>query len=165
MRNKNAKNTAICGVFAGVAIIIMCFGGLIPIATYLTPMLCILIAQIILTICGKRFAITWYVAVSILSLLLGPDKEASMLFCFLGNYPCLKQYIDRSKFRILWKLLYFNIILFLVYFVTCSVLGMKNLIDEYSALGAIGLSILILMGNVIFCMLDKILSFRFKRRH
>ena len=37
----------------------------------------------------------WYGAVSILSLLLGPDKEAAAIFLALGYYPILKRHIDR----------------------------------------------------------------------
>ena len=165
MRNKNVKNTAICGVFAGVAITIMCLGGLIPIATYVTPMLCILIEQIILYACGKRFALTWYVAVAILSLIAGPDKEAGLLFCFLGNYPCLKQLFDRSKISFIWKVLYFNIVIGIMYCILNQILGIQEALDEYAALGAIGLLVFVLLGNVTFLILDQILSFKFIKAH
>ena len=164
MRNNNVKNTAICGIFAGVAVTIMCLGGLIPIATYVTPMLCIMIGQIILTGCGKRFAWTWYIAVSILSLLLAPDKEAAFLFSILGSYPCLKQIFEKSKLAMLWKLLYFNGSLCLLYCVLCSVLGLAELQNEYTELGTIGLIIFLLLGNITFLLVDRILSFRFKKR-
>ena len=165
MRNKNVKNTAICGVFAGVAMTIMCFGGLIPIATYVTPMLCILIEQMILLGCGRRFALTWYVAVSILALLIGPDKEAGLLFSFLGNYPCLKQLFEHSKIHYLLKILYFNTAIGVMYCILCRVLGFQEVLNEYIELGAIGLIVFVVLGNTTFFILDKILSFTLIKMH
>jgi len=164
MRNNNVKYTALCGVFAGVAITIMCLGGLISIATYVTPMLCIIIAQIILTGCGSKFAWTWYVAVSLLSLMLAPDKEAAILFLFLGSYPCIKRYLDRSKLRFLWKLLYFNVIIGIFGFMISMLLGLQEIRDEYAGLGKIGIAALLLLGNITFFLLDWVLSFKFKKR-
>ena len=164
MRNNNVKNIAICGVFAGVAITIMCLGGLIPIATYVTPMLCILIGQIILSGCGKRFALTWYAAVSILALLLSPDKEAAMLFTFLGAYPCVKQLLEKSRLQIIWKIFYFNITIGILYFFVCSILGLSEIQNEYTELGFIGLIIFLVLGNITFLLMDRILSFRIRKR-
>lgn len=163
MRNSNVKNIAICGIFAGVAITIMCLGGIIPFATYVTPMLCIIIGQIILTGCGKRLAWCWYIVVSILALLLGPDKEAALLFAFLGSYPCVKQSFDRSKLCWLWKLLYFNLVIGILYFLISFVFGLHDIQDEYRELGKIGLVIFLLLGNMTFILLDRILSFKFQK--
>jgi len=164
MRNNHVKYTALCGVFAGVAITIMCLGGLVPIATYVTPMLCILIAQIILMGCGRRFALTWYAAVSFLALILSPDKEAALLFVFLGAYPCLKQVFERRRLHILWKLLYFNTAIAFLYFLVCTVFGFNDIQNDYLELGAIGLVVFLILGNVTFFLMDRILSFRFQRR-
>jgi hypothetical protein len=163
MRNNQVKYTALCGIFAGVAITIMYLGGLIPFATYTTPMLCILIEQIILSGCGRKFAWTWYAAVSILSLILCPDKEASLLFLLLGSYPCLKQLFDKSKLSFLWKLLYFQLAIYLLYLLISVVLGLNDIVDEYRTLGKIGLATLLIFGNITFLLLDKILSFRFRK--
>ena len=164
MRNNHVKNTAICGVFAGVAITIMCLGGLIPVATYVTPMLCIIIAQIILSGCGKRFAWTWYTGVSILSLMLAPDKEAALIFMFFGNYPCIKQFFEKSRVHFLWKILYFNSSIGVLYYLVCRIFGFSKILDEYAGFNFIGLIIFMILGNITFLMLDRILSFRFRKK-
>ena len=164
MRNNTVKNTALCGIFAGLAITIMCLGGLIPFATYVSPMLCILIAQIILSGCGKRFALTWYVAVSILALLLSPDKEAALLFAFLGSYPVLKQLFEKSKISFLWKILYFNASICILYFLISSVMGLSEISQEYLSLGLIGLVVFIILGNITFLLMDRILSFPLNKK-
>ena len=164
MRNNNVKYTALCGVFAGLAITIMYLGGFIPIATYVTPMICIIIEQIILSGCGRKYAWTWYAAVSFLSLMLAPDKEAAFLFVFLGSYPCLKQIFDKSKLKLLWKFIYFNTVIYAFYFLICALLGLNEIRNEYQDLGTIGLAILLLFGNISFILLDKILSFDLRAR-
>ena len=91
---------ALGGVMAALAVVILSLGGLIPLATYICPMLCILLVKTVLQICGPRIAWAWYGSVSILSMLLGPDKEAAAVFGFLGYYPIVKPKLDTAKFGI-----------------------------------------------------------------
>ena len=56
MHKTNAKQIAMGGVFAALAIVIMCLGGLIPIATFACPMICMLILHLIRKLCGNRIA-------------------------------------------------------------------------------------------------------------
>ena len=79
-----AAQIALGGVLAALAVVLMCMGTLIPVATYVCPMLCAMILQLVLKTCGKRIAWAWYGAVSILSLLMAPDKEAAAVFLALG---------------------------------------------------------------------------------
>ena len=79
-----ASSVALGGVLAALAVVIMSLGTIIPVATYVCPMLCALLLQAVLKTCGVRIAWAWYGAVAILSLLLAPDKEAAAVFAFLG---------------------------------------------------------------------------------
>ena len=45
---KNARNVALGGMMAALAIVIMCMGGLIPVATFVCPMLCMLLLVCVL---------------------------------------------------------------------------------------------------------------------
>ena len=110
MNNTNARTMALCGVFAALAVVIMSMGTLIPIATFVCPMLCMMILQIVLRFCGSRLAWTWYAAVALLSVLLAPDKESAAVFLFLGYYPIVKPKMDLKPVPILWKLLLFIVI-------------------------------------------------------
>ena len=115
MRQNNTRQIALGGVLASVAVVIMCLGGLIPVATYICPMLCCVTLFVVLRFCGKRLAWTWFVVVAFLSVMIGPDKEAALVFLAIGYYPLIKWTIDRSRMRLLFKLLYFNIAISLVY--------------------------------------------------
>ena len=111
----NSKQMAMGGVFAALAVILMNFGGLIPVATYTTPVLCMVLLKFVLLSCGRRVAWAWYAAVSVLSMLMSPDKEAAAVFLFLGYYPILKPKLDTMKLGFLWKGLIFNVSMVVLY--------------------------------------------------
>ena len=149
---------ALCGVMAALAVVVMCMGGLIPVATYVCPMLCAMILNMLLPFCGEKMAWVWYVAVAILSLLLGSDKEAALVFLFLGYYPIVKQKLDKLRMGLILKLMLFNGSVFLLYGLMIRLLGMEQVLVEFTEMGTIMLFVLILLGNVTFFLLDILLS-------
>lgn len=158
MRSNDARHIALGGVLAAVAVVIMSLGGMIPVATYVCPMLCAMTQFVVLRFCGRRIAWTWFAVVSVLSLLMGPDKEAVMVFIAIGYYPLIKQLLEKSKLPIFWKLLYFNVSVFLVYFVMTYVMGMQEVAAENMEFGLIGLASILLLGNITFLLLDRLLT-------
>lgn len=157
MRN-SAKQMALGGIFAALAVIIMGMGGLIPVATYVCPMLCAMLQFAVLQFCGSRVAWAWYIAVSVLSFLLGPDKEAAAVFLFLGYYPILKPKMDRLPLKWLWKGLLFNSAILIMYQLLIHLFGMAQIAAEFSELGMLMTGIMLVLGNVIFFLLDKVLN-------
>lgn len=164
MRNSGAKEMAKGGIFAAMAVAIMSIGGMIPSATFVCPMLCCIILQIVRTVCGNRIAWAWYGTVAILGLLLSPDKEAATVFVFLGYYPIVKTKFDRSPLKVLWKLLYFNVVILAMYWLLIHMFGMAQLAQEWSELGAVMTAVMLLLGNVTFFMLDIVLGKRIWRK-
>ncbi len=165
MRQNSAKQIALGGVLAALAIVIMCFGGLIPGVTYITPMLCCLMVQLVRSYCGTRIAWAWYGAVSILCFLMAPDKESAALFLFLGYYPIVKPRIDRTRLPWLWKGLLFNAAILILYSLLIYLLGMNELAAEFTQMGIVLLVITLILGNVTFFLLDKLLGRKLRRRH
>ena len=166
MHKTNAKQIAMGGVFAALAIVIMCLGGLIPIATFACPMICMLILHLIRKLCGNRIAWAWYGVVAILSVLLGPDKEAAAVFVFLGYYPIIKPKIDRIKPGWLWKGIYFNAVILLLYQLLIYLFGMDQIAAEYRELGKVLTVVVLLIGNLCFFLLDRVLTqFGRRRKH
>lgn len=149
---------ALGGILAALAVVIMSLGGMIPVATYTIPMLCAVLQYVVLRSCGSRIAWAWYGAVSILSLLLGPDKEAAAVFVFLGHYPILKPKMDKLPLPWLWKGLLFNVSILTMYWLLIHLMGMAWVAAEFSELGTVMTVIMLLLGNVIFFLLDKILD-------
>ncbi len=155
---------ALGGVMAALAIVIMCLGGMIPVATYVCPMLCMLLLQFVLKSCGSRTAWAWYGAVSLLSLLMGPDKEAAAVFIFLGYYPILRPALEKTRLKWLWKGLLFNIAILAMYWLLIHLMGMAAVGEEFREMGTVMLAGLLLMGNLTFFLLDRVLGrFRWGR--
>ena len=143
---------------AALAVVIMCLGGIIPIATYICPMLCALLLAVVLKFTGRRIAWAWYAAVSLLSLLLGPDKEAAAVFVFLGYYPIIKPWLDKRKLSALWKLALFNGMILMLYALLIWLFKMEQVILEFQELGAVLTGVTLILGNVVLFMLDMLLG-------
>lgn len=164
-RSSPASVMALGGVLAALAVVIMSLGGLVPVATYVSPMLCAILLQPVLLSCGVRIAWAWYGAVALLSVLLSPDKEAAAVFVFLGYYPIVKPKLDKRKPSWLWKGILFNGSIIVMYVLLLKLFGMAELGEEFQEFGLVMLLVLLIMGNVTFFLLDRLLGMRkFQRR-
>lgn len=159
-----ASAVALGGMFAALAVVIMSLGTVIPVATYLCPVICMLILRLVIRIMGTRKGWAWYGAVSILSLLLAPDKEAAAVFLAIGFYPILKPGLDQKKLSWLWKGLLFNSLILILYWVLLKLIGMDRLVSEFSDMGIVMTVMLLVMGNITFFMLDRLLGMKPKIR-
>ena len=164
-RNRTpAAVVAFGGVMAALALVIMCLGTVIPIATYAAPVLSIVVGQMVFKVCGSRIGWAWYAAVTMLSLLLAPDKEAAAVYAALGYYPMLKPWLDRRKGKWLLKLLLFNGSIVLLYWLLLKLIGMEQLLSDFSGMGSAMYVILLILGNVTFFLLDYALGRKLPRR-
>ena len=157
-----ARKIAFGGMFAALAVVIMSLGGLIPVATFTCPMLCMLLLAFVTKMCGNRIGWAWYGAVAVLSLLLGPDKEAASVFVFLGFYPIVKPQFDRLRFAVIPKLALFNVLILTMYALLIRLFGMNQIAAEFAEIGRVLTFVMLLLGNVIFLLLDRVLT-RFSR--
>ena len=154
----NSRQMAMGGVFAALAVVIMNLGGLIPVATYTTPVICMLLLKFVMLTCGTKIAWTWYAAVAILGLLMAPDKEAAAVFLFLGYYPILKPKLDTLKGKWLWKLAVFNVSMVILYSILIRIMGIAEVTGESEELAGAMLAVLLVLGNVTFIALDRLLT-------
>ena len=154
----NSRQIAFGGMMAALALVITSLGGLIPVATFVCPMVSMLILAFVIKMCGKRIGWAWYGAVAILGMLLGPDKEAAAVFVFLGFYPIIKPRLDGMKLGFLLKLILFNGLILTMYSLLIRVLGMDAIAAEYQEMGRIMTIVLLLLGNINFVLIDQILG-------
>lgn len=160
---RQSKKMALGGMLAALAVVVMSIGGLIPVATFICPMLCMMLLSFVTRLCGSRIGWAWYSAVAILSILLGPDKEAAAVFLFLGYYPIIKSRLDKMKCALLLKLVFFNLVILVMYYVLVDVFGLSQIAAEYQNLGTILIIGMLVLGNVTFFLLDVLLG-RLKSR-
>lgn len=158
MKKTNARVIAFGGMMAALAVVIMSLGGLIPVATFVCPMLCMLVLAFVVKMCGTRIGWAWYGAVALLSVLLGPDKEAAAVFVFLGFYPIVKPKLDGRRLSWLWKGMLFNGAILAMYWIIINLFGMVQVAAEYEALGTVMTAVMLVLGNVTFFLLDKVLD-------
>lgn len=157
-RKTSAYAVALGGVFAALAVCLQCLGGLIPVATYVTPMLCMILLLIVKNLSSLRIAWAWYGAVSLLSVLMAPDKEAAAVFVCLGYYPLLQPRLDAMKFSFLFKAIYFNGVILLLYWALLHIFGLASVREDLEGAGAVLLLSTLALGNVAFFALDKVLA-------
>ena len=151
-------------MMAALAVVIMSLGGLIPIATFVCPMLCMLLLRFVLTLCPRRIGWAWYGAVAILGMLMSPDKEAAAVFVALGYYPILKPRLDKMKYGVVLKFLLFNVVILLMYGVLIYVMGLAQIAAEFAEMGIIMAAVTLVLGNVTFYLLDDLLGRKPKRK-
>ena len=155
---------ALGGVLAALAVVVMSLGTVIPVATYICPMACMLLQQVVLNTCGSRTAWAWYGAVAVLSVLLAPDKEAAAVFAALGYYPIIRPRLETKKWPWLWKAALFNAVILTLYWLLIHLMGMDALAEEFAEAGAVMTAVMLVLGNVIFFLLDRVLGRGFPRR-
>lgn len=161
MRSK-AYPIALGGMLAAAAVMLMCVGTIIPVATYAAPVLCMMLGQTVLKICGRRMALAWYAAVAVLSLFLAPDKEAAAVYLTLGYYPVVKPRLDRTHVKWLWKGLLFNSSILVLYWVLLKIIGMEQLLSDFEGVGLVIYAVLLTLANVTFFLLDRLLGMKLK---
>ena len=162
-KRNSAYAVALGGVLAALGVVVMCLGTLIPVATFLCPMVCMILAQVVMKTCGGKMGWAWYGAVAVLSLLLSSDKEAAAVFAALGYYPMVKPRLEKRKLPWLWKGLLFNAVILALYWLLIHLFGLDALAEEFAEAGRVMTVVMLILGNVTFFLLDRVLSKRFRR--
>lgn len=136
MREQNSSlsfRLSLSAMMAALGVVIMLSGNLIPVLTYVAPMLASLTLLPILIEFGSKNAwMTWGVT-ALLALLLCTDRESAFFYLFIGYYPILKPALDRIRskpLRILMKLGLFTAVFLLLFVLLAYVLGLEDIRGE-----------------------------------
>ena len=147
---------ALCGVLCALAVVLLALGGVVPIATFCAPVLAMAALLPVLEEAGPRLAAAAWAAVSLLALLLDPDREAALVYLCFGWYPLLRPRIaglSSSLARTAARMAVCTGVCLLLYGVIGRVLGLP----EDPAAG--GFQILLLaLANLTFLILDRALE-------
>lgn len=155
---KLSFNIALGGIISALCILLMFLVGVLPFFVYAFPMLCSLLVCIVYYECGLKTSLVTYISVSVLSLILSPDKESVIIFAaFFGYYPIAKIYIDRlsSKLvRIILKLAIFNASVVAAYYALISIFGVVDMTEMSGDFGKYGAVVLLALGNFTLIVYD-----------
>ena len=152
---------ALGGMLTAVAVVIMSLGSLIPLNTYLCPVICILLTRPVIERCGRRIGWCYYLATAILSLMLAPDREAALVYAFLGYYPMIRPFFEKLG-ALAWfaKLMLFTLAGAASYGVLLVVMGAGAAMTE----GWLLTAVTVLLWDVLFLLVDYLLGVPMKKR-
>jgi len=150
---------ALCGVLCGLSVVIIAASALFPSLTYVIPMVAGALLLVPSIEFGTGTALTAYAAVSIIGMILLPEKEAPLMYVFIfGLYPIIKKYferIPRRLFEYIAKFAYFNLAGVTAILIATYVLGIP--LDDGS-MGKWLVPALLAAGNLAFIFYDYTLT-------
>lgn len=157
---KQSSKIALGGIIAALSVVLMFLTGLIPFLTYALPAVAGVLLTLTVIEINKKWSFFIFAAISILSLLVVPDKEAAMMYVgFFGYYPIIKSVLECKLPKALeWvlKLVIFNAAVILSYCIIIYVFGIP--LDELQEYGKYSLLILLGGANIVFLLYDYCLT-------
>ncbi len=155
---KKSVKTAMAGIISALSVVLLFLGGTIWILAYIMPMLTGMLSIILIKSLNKKTALIVYICVSILSIILLPDKECALTYIFFfGYYPIIKESISKIKNKfisIMLRFLIFNAAIISSQLICVYVF----LIPFDDFLGKWGIIILIFAANIVFALYEKLLD-------
>jgi len=124
---KTTKKLALAALLAALGVIILALGSLIEVLDLSAAMFAGFVVVVAVIELGKYYPVLMYFVISILSVLLLPNKYPALFFIFFGGfYPIFKAYAERFHYIIAWtvKFSMFNI------FFACLILAANILIER-----------------------------------
>lgn len=164
--SQSAK-TAIGGMTAALSVVLM-LPTVMGLWTYALPAFAGMLVMFTIVELDKKWATGIFVAVSLLSLILLPNKEAAVFYlCFFGNYPIIKCLLEGAKMprtaEYIIKIVVFNAEILLAGFIMVKVFGMPmaellGTEGETAAWVQYALPITLAVGNATFILFDRLLT-------
>ena len=158
MRKTESQKIALCGVLGALSVALMLLGNILQVGTYAAPMLAAFLLIPVMEEYGPKYALLLYGTVSLLSVILVPDKELALFYLLvMGHYPVTKTKLDCIRSGILrWcaKILMFNGMTVLLYALLFLLLGPavgQMLLED----GTGWLALLLASGNLAFWLCDR----------
>lgn len=159
--HQQSRRMALCGLMAALSLVVLLMGGLIPLATFACPMLAMICLLPVLRECGAGLCLVLYAAVSVLALLLVPDKELAAFYLFFGFYPALRPELNRlpGRFpRTAAKCGVFTASMVCMYLLLLKLFRLEAVAEEFAGYSPLMTAGLLLLGNVTLLLFDRALD-------
>lgn len=162
MNKFNTKITALGGILTAAAVALMFFGSVIPFATYSVPAMASMCVLYMVIEFQNKVAFIVYLAISLLSGLLVPDKEIAMMFIFFfGYFPIVKAVFEKKFSRpvaLLFKFIVFNISVSLAYLIMTKIFVVESVLMEFKSYTILFMVALLVLGNIMLFFFDLALT-------
>lgn len=147
---KNTKRIAFSGIVAALSVVVMYVAGITDLLSLSGVIVAAFAVMFIYIEYGTKTALSVYAAVSVISLLILPDKfSAAVYVLYAGYYPILKAKFETKPKGISWtlKLVSFNFVLLLM------LLASRYITAIEAELPIVEASVFVL-ANVLFALAD-----------
>ena len=155
---KKTSKIALSAVFAALSVALMALVSIIPNLELALPAISGLFVAVIEV--DKNWALGVWAAVSVLSLIVVPNKEAAIIYAvFFGYYPVLKSVLESKTPRAveyIIKVLTFAGVMTLSYFLMIKFMGIDPDLPDF--LGKWAIPAIALLGIIAFLLYDYALS-------
>lgn len=155
--HRQTRELALAGTLAALATVLLCLGGIVPLATYAAPVLASVAVLVAREECRTSAAFGCYAVSAVLGLLLSPDREAALLYAFLGYYPLLKPRLDALRprpLRALLKLLLCCVAVGAMYALLIFVFRLEAVVREFLETSPALLAATAALGGGVFFVYD-----------
>ena len=156
-----SREIALSGMLSALAVVFLLLGGVIPLATFCCPLLAIIALLPVLAECGPKAAGTAWAAVSLLAILLVPDRELAFVYVFFGWYPILRPHIQKlhtRPVRILCKLAFCVLSILVMYSLLLFVFQLDAVAADFQGLSHWMAATMLALGCVTFLLLDRLIE-------
>ncbi|MDL2215638.1 hypothetical protein LJB77_00965 [Ruminococcaceae bacterium OttesenSCG-928-N02] len=157
-RKSSSYQVALAGVVSAACLALMLAGSLLSVFLYIVPAVAGFAIAVVSIEAQRRTAWLTYATVSVLGLLIVPEKEMMLLFvCLFGFYPLLLEHLSALRpkaFSYFCKLLLFNAIIITLYACLLFVFKIPGTVNEFGSYSSVFTVGLLLMGNVTFVVYD-----------
>ena len=158
---QNSFRIALGGILSALSLTFMFLGGVFPFAEYVGPALASICVLIFREEYGVKSSVIMYIAVSLLSLLISPSLESTLLFiAFLGWYPIVKNLIEtkvKGFLSFAVKVLAVNASVLSLYYVLLNILKLPSIEEDLTG-GPWLIAALIILYNITFIFYDRLLT-------
>lgn len=160
-RSLNYK-IALGGTLASMCLACQFITGVFPVFYIIMPMICGVLITLMANETNIRWGFLMYLAVSVLSLFITPNKDAALIFImFFGPYPLIRPAFSKIRpgfigFAI--KALFFNFCIIIYFLITVFLFGAQELIEEMGEFGKYGGFILLGIANMMFISYDYLMD-------
>ena len=164
---QQTRELALCSLLGALAVVFLFLGGVLPLAFYACPLLASAALLPVREECRRSYQWCCFFAAALLGLLLGPDKESALLFCFLGYYPLIQPRLDALRpcaLRVLAKLGLYVLAIGVMYALLLFVFRLDAVTAELTATAPWLIAATFALGAVLLLLYDELLR-RFARAY
>ena len=155
---KKSQKISFSSLLVALAVTVMLV-SYFPYLTYAVPAIAGFFIFVIYMEVGNTYAVGGYVAAGFISLLFAEKEAAVMFLCLFGIYPIIKALVEKIKKQTAeWviKLLFFNVMAVISYYITVYILGIP--FDDFGKFSKYGVYVLWAVCNPVFVLYDISLS-------